>query len=832
MLATEIDREQSLLHMTLEQSLSVDGVCDGCNADGKRMSVDTYNSSSSDVYDDESSPSCVESQRGDQLSLDNGERNSSSAQQNLPARDRLVALFSEYNGLSDVLSKIQRDFSGEAYSIENLYEKFSSLDRSESTQVEKFKTLITASVEMITEDSPLWEYIAARFVMLENNLTLHRQLSSLGINSLYSKIKYLTERNLYGRYILENYTEDEINEAETFIDDSRNDLFKYQGLELLLTRYVIRDSNHVQLESPQEMFLGISLHLAIPEKKETRLKWVKKFYDTYSKLHVTMATPTLANARKEYYQLSSCFIDTVPDDLIGIYRSINNFAQVSKHGGGMGLYLGKIRALGSDIRGFKNISGGVLRWVKIANDTAVAVDQLGVRAGAVACYLDVWHRDLPEFLQIRTNNGDDRIKAHDVFPAVCYPDLFWRLVRDNIDSEWSMMCPHEVSTVKGWCLEDYYGEEWERRYYECVNDDRIPKRKIALRDLVRLIIKCLSETGTPFTFNRDLVNRMNPNKHKGIIYSSNLCTEIAQNMDAIQSLREEIITEDGEEVIRVTTKPGQLVVCNLASLCLGNMDINNKEELKDTISTLVRALDNVIDVNNLPLLYAKVNNAKYRPIGLGVSGYHHLLAKNKIVWESDKHCEFCDKLFEDINYYTIMASLELAKEKGKYSYFEGSDWETGEYFTLRNYTSDRWNELRAAVKEHGLRNGYLLALAPTSSTSIVAGTTAGVDPVMKRFFYEEKKTGLIPRVAPELSQATRWFYKSAHSIDQLTSVKKCGFMQRHVDQAISMNIYITTDFSYRKLLELYIKAWEVGVKTIYYVRSQSLVPEECESCHA
>ena len=218
-------------------------------------------------------------------------------------------------------------------------------------------------------------------------------------------------------------------------------MFTFSGLDLLLKRYVIRTHDHIPLESPQEMFLGIALHLAMNEKND-RMLWVKKFYDMLSRLEVTMATPTLSNARKPYHQLSSCFIDTVPDSLEGIYRSIDNFAQVSKFGGGMGMYFGKVRASGSNIRGFEGAAGGVIRWIRLVNDTAVAVDQLGMRQGAVAVYLDVWHRDLPEFLQLRTNNGDDRMKAHDVFPAVCYPDLFWKMAKEDMDQNWYLSLIH------------------------------------------------------------------------------------------------------------------------------------------------------------------------------------------------------------------------------------------------------------------------------------------------------------------------------------------------------------------------------------------------------
>lgn len=549
-----------------------------------------------------------------------------------------------------------------------------------------------------------------------------------------------------------------------------------------------------------------------------------------SRLEVTMATPTLSNARKPYHQLSSCFIDTVPDSLEGIYRSIDNFAQVSKFGGGMGMYFGKVRASGSNIRGFEGAAGGVIRWIRLVNDTAVAVDQLGMRQGAVAVYLDVWHRDLPEFLQLRTNNGDDRMKAHDIFPAVCYPDLFWKMAKEDLDQNWYLMCPHEIFQAKGYHLEDYFGEEWERRYLDCVQDARISKRTVTLKDIIRLVLRSAAETGTPFTFNRDTVNRLNPNGHAGMIYCSNLCTEIAQNMQAIEEVSKEVQTTDGDTVVVTVTRPGEFVVCNLASLSLGHLPVTDTTYMEEIVSTAVRALDNVIDLNFYPTPYAKLTNQKYRSIGLGVSGYHHMLAKHGIIWESEEHLKFADTVFETINYAAILASTSLAAEKGSYSLFNGSDWQSGAYFEKRDYHSEKWLALQKKVAAQGMRNAYLLAVAPTSSTSIISGTTAGLDPILKRYFLEEKKGSMLPRVAPELSPATYWYYKNAHLIDQTYSIRACGVRQRHIDQAQSMNIYITNDFTMRQIFNLYLKAWEEGVKTIYYVRSKSLEVEECESC--
>ena len=732
--------------------------------------------------------------------------------------------------LTTVLQDVAREYRERVYSMVTLQEKFANLCKPGMSHKEAIDTLIKAAVELTTPEAPAWEMISARILSYRAEQKIKKQEDEIGIDGFYNKLKYMTSEGLYGEYILQNYTEEEINEAATFIKEERNKLLNYSGLDLLLKRYVIKNYAGKAIERVQEMYLGIALHLTMPEQKENRLMWVHRIYDMLSKLEVTMATPTLSNARKPNHQLSSCFIDTVPDSLDGIYRSLDNFSQVSKFGGGMGMYFGKVRATGGNIRGFKGVAGGVIRWMRLVNDTAVAVDQLGMRQGAVAVYLDVWHKDLPEFLQLRTNNGDDRMKAHDIFPAVCYPDLFWKMADENLDQNWYLFCPNEIMRIKGYCLEDCYGEEWERKYLDCVNDQRLTRRVISIKDIIRLVLRSAVETGTPFTFYRDTVNRANPNHHKGMIYCSNLCTEIAQNMAPIETVSKTIETKDGETIVVTTTKPGEFVVCNLASLSLGRLPLEDEEQMREKVATIVRALDNVISLNFYPVPYAEITNQKYRSIGLGISGYHHALAKRRIKWESEEHLQFMDKVFETINRSAILASSNLAKEKGSYQYFEGSDWQTGLYFDKRGYDSDEWKKVRKTVALQGMRNAYLLAVAPTSSTSIIAGTTAGLDPIMKRFFLEEKKGSMLPRVAPELSDETYWMYKSAYLINQKWSIKASGVRQRHIDQAQSMNLYITNDFTMRQVLDLYLLAWKSGVKTIYYVRSKSLEVEECESC--
>lgn len=733
--------------------------------------------------------------------------------------------------LLPVLLEIEKDFPEEGCSLQRLRQRFLSFMKEGMDTEARLGALVKAAVELTSQEAPGWEFIAARLLDHRFHRRLRQELSERQIGDFYEKLSYLVKEGLYGDYILEHYSREELLMAAGFMDEERDKLLNYSGLDLMISRYTIHTHKGTVLETPQEMFLGIALHLAMEEKQD-RMEWVRRFYDMLSRLQVTMATPTMSNARKPYHQLSSCFIDTVPDSLKGIFRSINNFAMVSKFGGGMGLYFGKVRAKGGSIRGFEGAAGGVVRWIRIVNDTAVAVDQLGMRQGAVAVYLDAWHRDLPEFLNLRTNNGDDRMKAHDVFPAVCYPDLFWRMAKEDLNQDWHLMCPHDILMTKGYALEDYYGEEWEKRYLDCVADPRIEKRTICLKEIVRLILRSVVETGTPFTFNRDIVNRANPNGHAGIIYCSNLCTEIAQNMKPIESLQTEIQTRDGDPVVVNTTKPGEFVVCNLASLSLGHLPVEDEAAMREVVRTAVRALDNVIDLNFYPLPYAKLTNRRYRSIGLGCSGYHHMLAKAGIMWESQEHLDFVDRVFETINYAAIEASADLAEEKGSYALFEGSDWQTGAYFEKRGYEGKKWETLRRKVAEQGMRNAYLLAIAPTGSTSILAGTTAGVDPVMNKFFLEEKKGSMLPRVAPELGPDTYWYYKNAHYIDQSWSVRACGIRQRHIDQAQSVNLYITNDYTLRQVLNLYIEAWEAGVKTLYYVRSKSLEVEECESCSA
>jgi len=675
-----------------------------------------------------------------------------------------------------------------------------------------------------------WQHVAARLFLFDlyKEAKISRNYKTFGYGDFTKLIEMLVERGIYTEDFITKYTEAERRELADYIKPERDFLFNYEGVKLLADRYLVHGRDGEVMELPQERFMAIAIHLASVE--EDKVYYAKAFYDLLSKLKMTVATPTLANAGTTFSQLSSCFISTVSDNLWSIYDVNSKFSKVSKHGGALGIYLGKVRSLGSDIRGYTNASGGVIPWVRLYNDTAVAVDQLGRRKGGASITLDIWHKDLYEFIDLRTNNGDDRRKAHDIFPAISIPDIFMeRLINRQ---EFSLFDPHEVEKLMGFSLEDYYDKdekhkEFSERYKLCENDNRLTKITVPALDIMKKIMKSAVETGTPFIFFRDTVNRANPNSHAGMIYGSNLCHEIAQNMSETKYVSEEIITENGETKIVTTVKSGDMVTCNLNSVNLGNVTF---EELKENVPLQIRMLDNVITLNMFPVADAEVTSLKYRAIGLGVSGYHHYLAKNAIAWENEKHTEEADRLFEEIAYNAIKASMELAKEKGAYAEFEGSKWQTGEYFDERGYVSKRWQELKKDVMKYGLRNGYLMAVAPTGSTSNIAGTTAGIDPIFKKFFVEEKKGSFTPKTAPELNDETFWYYKEAHYINQLWSIRACAARQRHIDQAQSFNLYITPEVKAKDILDMYVEAYKAGIKTIYYVRNRSLEMDECTSC--
>ncbi|EAC9690206.1 ribonucleoside-diphosphate reductase subunit alpha [Listeria monocytogenes] len=735
--------------------------------------------------------------------------------------------------LDGYLEKIHEEFP--KLDLEDYKRKvFNFVEKKEDYAADELVDYLIREAEARTDiHIPEWEHFAAR-------LYLNKLYKKASKNRFYNDDdKYgsyvglqesLGERGIYSGNILKNYSKEDLIAAGKLIDPEKDKLFTYNGLYLLATRYLATDSERNVYELPQERWLTIALYLMQNEPKEKRMKLVEEAYWALSNLYMTVATPTLANAGKVGGQLSSCFIDTVDDSLQGIYDSNTDVARVSKHGGGVGAYLGYVRSTGAAIRGVKGASGGVIPWIKQLNNTAVSVDQLGQRKGAIAVYLDVFHKDIESFLDLRLNNGDQRLRAHDVFTAVCIPDIFMEAVERR--GEWYLFDPHEVKAKKGWYLQDFYDESkgegtFREKYEELVADETISKKIVKAIDIMKRIMMSQLETGNPFMFYRDEVNRMNPNKHEGMVYSSNLCTEIMQNMSPTKMIQEII---SGDQIV-ITKQAGDFVVCNLSSVNLGRAVVAEEGTLERLIEVEVRMLDNVIDLNELPVPQATITNQKYRSIGLGTFGWHHLLALKNIAWDSEEAEKYADELYEQINYLAIRASNKLAQEKGAYKVFKGSDWNTGEYFARRNYNSPEWQELAKEVAEKGLRNAYLVAVAPNMSTAQIAGSTASIDPIYSAFYYEEKKDYRRPVIAPDLNLSTYPYYeKGAYKVDQFASVRQNGGRQRHVDQSLSFNFYVPSGIKASKLLELHMTAWNEGLKTTYYVRSNDIDVEECEWC--
>jgi len=721
--------------------------------------------------------------------------------------------------------------------------------REDITTKEIQQLLIRTAAEKVSPENPDWQYVAARLLLYD----LYKDVGHIrgykvkdkingkykpyNTESFYTLVKTYTDRGIYGEYLLREYSKEEFDTLASYINPDRDLLFNYTGIKVLYDRYLVRDEDGNVIELPQEMYMLIAMTLAIPEKKEERLKYAKLFYDLMSNHEISLATPTLMNARRSHTQLSSCFVLTVDDDLYDIFDNVQKAGQISKFAGGLGIYLGKIRATGSPIRKFKGASSGVLPVVKILNDVMVYVDQLGMRKGSASITLDIWHKDVLDFLEVKTNVGDERKKAHDIHPAISIPDLFMKRLKNR--QKWTLFDPYYCKNVKdGKNLEDFYGQEFEE-LYERLERELPPyaKKEVDAFELWKRLLTVIFETGEPYIFFRDTTNRLNPNKHCGMVYSSNLCHEIVQNMSVATHIEEHLDPETG--IITHKKKSGDVVVCNLGSINLGK--VYTKEDLERVVPILVRMLDNVISINYYTIKEAEYTNQRYRAIGIGVSNYHYCLVKNGIQWESEEHLRFANALFERIAYYAIKGSMQLAKERGAYPLFEGSDWSKGIFFgrepeenqkmSEENGNNLDWIGLAEDVKRYGLRNAYLLALMPTGSTSLIIGATPSIDPIFAKYYKEENMSGILPQVPPEIDKYF-WHYKSAYNIDQEWVIRAAAERQKWIDQAQSLNLFIDPEqIDGPKLSRLYELAWELGLKTVYYCRSKSLTEiEECESC--
>ncbi|MGN1406680.1 MAG: ATP cone domain-containing protein, partial [Erysipelotrichaceae bacterium] len=549
--------------------------------------------------------------------------------------------------IGPVLKKIQKDFNSEAYDMTILESKFRSLIKGDISKDYALQLLIDAAVSLICKEAPDYQFIAARILSFKIGLEVDKNMDILHLDGFYEKMVYLCSESEYDSTLLEKYDREEIEELGRYMRHSRNNLFNYSALKLLSDKYLIYTDSQGILEKPQELFMSIAMYIAMNETNRTL--WAKEIYDVLSSQKLILSSVVMYMARKPKAQLASSFGDCLPDNLLGIYKSLDSFSEISKYHGGMGLYFGKIRSIGADIKDYKGGASGTVKWARLVNDTVIAVENEHLRKDACTVYLDAWHKDLPEFLQAKSKLKDIRL-------GVCFPDLFFEIASKNINENWYLMDPHEILQVKKYSLEDYYGNQWLDRYYECLRDDRIEKRMIPIKEMVRMLIKSLIDTGGPLIFNRDAVNMTNPNSHSGIIYCSDLNGCLAQNVSSSSLISREIIKTETGDVVAEKTSCSDMPSLIQASLNLSRINTDDNKELKHIIDIAVLSLDNMIDLNNYPVPYSAVSASKYRPIGLGALGYNHLLVKKGIDIESKEHLDFADNLFERINYFALNAS--------------------------------------------------------------------------------------------------------------------------------------------------------------------------------
>ena len=623
--------------------------------------------------------------------------------------------------------------------------------------------------------------------------------------------------------------------------------FNYLGLQTLYDRYFLH-SNEVRFELPQIFFMRVAMGLALQEEEPEER--AVEFYELLSSFDFMSSTPTLFNSGTLRSQLSSCFLTTVSDDLDGIYSAIRDNAMLSKWAGGLGNDWTPVRALGAYIKGTNGKSQGVVPFLKVVNDTAVAVNQGGKRKGAVCSYLETWHLDIEEFLELRKNTGDDRRRTHDMNTANWIPDLFMKRVFE--DGDWTLFSPNDVSD-----LHDLHGSAFEIRYlnYEALTrtGELELYKRIKAQDLWRKMLSMLYETGHPWITFKDSCNTRSPQQHIGVVHSSNLCTEITLN-----------------------TSADEIAVCNLGSINLaqhvtesGHFDT---EKLKKTVRTAIRMLDNVIDINYYAVPAARTSNMRHRPVGLGIMGFQDALYRKRIGYASDAAVEFADESMEAISYYAIESSSELAEERGSYTSFEGSLWSQGilpidslerlqnergkEYLDVNLDTRLDWDDLRTRVKTHGMRNSNVMAIAPTATIANITGVTQSIEPTYQNLFVKSNLSGeftvVNPHMVHDLKRQGLWdsvmvndlkyydgslqsidripadlkqLYSTAFEVEPRWLVDAASRRQKWIDQAQSLNLYIA-NASGKKLDIMYRMAWMRGLKTTYYLRALSATSTE------
>lgn len=697
------------------------------------------------------------------------------------------------------------------------------------------------------EKEPDYSYVAARLLLdITYRETMGVDAHNPDLEKHHRKYfaKYLKKAVELERLDGELLTYD-LDKLAAALDLSRDEKFTYLGIQTLYDRYLIHERD-VRLETPQIFWMRVSMGLAVNEGKNREEKAIE-FYNVLSQFLFVSSTPTLFNAGTLHPQLSSCYLSTVMDDLKHIFKVVSDDAQLSKWAGGLGNDWTNVRATGSWIKGTNGRSQGVIPFLKVANDTAVAVNQGGKRKGAMCAYLETWHLDIEDFLELRKNTGDERRRTHDMNTANWIPDLFMKRVSEN--GQWMLFSPSDVQD-----LHDLYGEAFEKRYkeYEAMAEAGELKlfKKVEALTLWRKMLSMVYETGHPWITFKDPSNIRSPQDHKGVVHSSNLCTEILLN-----------------------TSEAETAVCNLGSVNLaahitdGELD---EELISKTVRTAIRMLDNVIDINFYPTDEARASNIRHRPVGLGLMGFQDALYEKNISYASQEAINFSDESMEMISYYAILASSELAKERGTYETYKGSKWDRGllPIDTIGVLSEQRgnqengepwldvdtsakldWSVIRESVKKHGMRNSNTMAIAPTATISNISGVTQSIEPSYKHLFAKSNLSGefticntyLVNKLKElnlwdaemvddlkyfdgsiteieRIPDEVKYVYLTAFEIEPEWVIECASRRQKWIDMGQSLNLYLGTP-SGKKLHSMYLFAWKKGLKTTYYLRS-------------
>lgn len=707
-----------------------------------------------------------------------------------------------------------------------------------------FDIIIRYANDKIDKDNPKLTYLSASALRRK----LYKEASKN--RGYYYKNQYgdylnlvvkLIEQGIYDDCLLKDYTEEDIKQASNFIEIDKDKKFSYAGLYLLSNSYLRKGYQGEVYELPQERFLTTALYLMKDEKKETRLELIKEVYWALSNHYIGLATPSLMNSGTPNGTLSSCHIVTPDDDLDSIMNTIKQVAKFSQNGAGLGIYGGMLRSAGSWIRGYKGRATGILHPARLYSTLAEYVNQLGARVAGVALYLPVWHYDIFDFLDLRLKTGSQERRAHSIKTAVCLNDEFMR--RLDTKQTWTVFDPYEFKNKYGVDLNFLYDKDvlkdgeiptlenhaftyWYRKAESDMSFEI--KKVVQATDIYKSIFTSRKTSGTPYLYFSDTSARFNTNPHKGQPLASNLCSEIIQNMSPDTIISEELLN-DG---IVVTKSKGEgLVTCNLNSLVLNNVFNPEKDvDLQRVVNIQVRMLDNVISLGRTVVPQATHTNNLYRAVGAGAMGLVTLMTDMGIRWDSDKATDFTSEIFKKYHQAIIRASANLAQEKGSYPYFDGSDWQTGEYFDKRGFFNDEWIELRELASK-GMRNGYLEAVAPTSSNSLIMDASPSIDPAYA-VIYREVKSGLnVIYVPSNYNNKTKWFYRSGFEMDEMWAINHVASAQKYIDQGVSHNMHVSKSIKGSEMLRLDMGAWKKGLKTIYYTYTEDYErADDCIAC--